>query len=551
MALEIGPGEGEELVFVLGQGDDEAQVRQLIGDYTNMAAAQSALEGAKRIWNERLGTIHVSTPDVSMDIMLNRWLIYQTLSCRIMARTGFYQAGGAYGFRDQLQDVLALVYSDPRRMKDQILLSSQHQYEEGDVQHWWHPPHRGIRTRITDDLLFLPFVTADYIEGTGDWSILDEMTHYLVDEPLRDGERDRYNLPGVSDYKESIYDHCIKAIERSLAFGGHGLPLMGGGDWNDGMDKVGIGGQGESVWLGWFLYAVLDRFIPICKERNEMERAQRYKEVAKSLKDAIDKNGWDGGWYRRAYFDDGTPLGSEQNQECQIDAISQSWSVISGAADPTRARIAMDSMERHLVKREEGLIRLLAPPFDSSPLEPGYIKGYVPGVRENGGQYTHGVVWTILAKAMQGDGDKAWELFNMINPINHGRTWYEISRYKTEPYVMAADVYTVEPHVGRGGWTWYTGSSSWMYRVGIEWILGLRLRGDRLYIEPCIPSTWEGFNITYRHKGTVYDIRVENPHRVGRGVREIWLDDRLIEDKVISLADGNKEHSIRVIMGAT
>lgn len=549
VALEIGPGEEEELVFVLGQGDDESQARRIIGDYTNTNAAQEALEETKRIWDERLSAITVSTPDMSMDIMLNRWLVYQTLSCRIMARTGFYQAGGAYGFRDQLQDVLALVYSDPDRVKRQILLHSEHQYEEGDVQHWWHPPHRGIRTRITDDLLFLPFVTADYIQGTGDWDILDEMTHYLVDEPLREGEWDRYNLPEVSHYKESIYDHCVKAIEKSLAFGRHGLPLMGGGDWNDGMDKVGIGGQGESVWLGWFLYTVLDKFIPICQRRNDMERAQRYKEVAKSLKEAIDRHGWDGGWYRRAYFDDGTPLGSEQNQECQIDAISQSWSVISGAADPNRAKIAMDSLERHLVRREEGLIQLLSPPFDRSHLEPGYIKGYVPGVRENGGQYTHGVIWSIMAKAIQGDGDKAWEFFNMINPINHGRTWYEISRYKTEPYVMAADVYAVEPHVGRGGWTWYTGSSSWMYRVGIEWILGLKLRGDRLYIDPCIPASWEGFNMTYRYRSTIYDIRVENPDRVNRGVREMWLDDLKLEDKVIPLVEGDGRHSVRVIMG--
>lgn len=280
-----------------------------------------------------------------------------------------------------------------------------------------------------------------------------------------------------------------------------------------------------------------------------MERAQRYKEVAKSLKEAIDRHGWDGGWYRRAYFDDGTPLGSEQNQECQIDAISQSWSVISGAADPNRAKIAMDSLERHLVRREEGLIQLLSPPFDRSHLEPGYIKGYVPGVRENGGQYTHGVIWSIMAKAIQGDGDKAWEFFNMINPINHGRTWYEISRYKTEPYVMAADVYAVEPHVGRGGWTWYTGSSSWMYRVGIEWILGLKLRGDRLYIDPCIPASWEGFNMTYRYRSTIYDIRVENPDRVNRGVREMWLDDLKLEDKVIPLVEGDGRHSVRVIMG--
>ena len=543
------PGQQEEIIFVLGQGNSHEEARSIIKDYANKEAARQALEESKNIWERRLGAVEVKTPDKSMNIMLNRWLLYQTLSSRLLARTGFYQAGGAYGFRDQLQDVLALIYSNPKMMKDQILLSSQHQFTEGDVQHWWHPPYRGIRTRITDDLLFLPYVTANYIEGTGDWSILDEETHYLVDEPLREDEDDRYNVPEISKDKESIYHHCIRAIEKSLSFGEHGLPLMGGGDWNDGMDKVGIKGRGESVWLGWFLYTVLDKFIPICQHHNDGERAQKYKDVAEKLKEAINKHGWDGGWYRRAYFDDGTPLGSELNEECRIDAISQSWAVISGAAKPSRAKIAMEAMERHLVRRDEGLIQLLSPPFNKSPLEPGYIKGYVPGVRENGGQYTHGAVWTILANAMLGDGDKAWELYHMINPINHGRTWIEINRYKVEPYVMAADVYTVEPHVGRGGWTWYTGSAAWMYRVGVEWILGLKLRDGKLCIDPCIPSHWEGFDMTYKYKTTIYRIRVENPQRVNRGVKEVWLDEKRLDEKAIPLVEDGNMHSIKVVLG--
>ncbi|HZJ82748.1 MAG TPA: glycosyl transferase family 36, partial [Clostridia bacterium] len=551
IVAEIPPGEEDEIVFILGQGQDIDQARDLIRKYAHGNIASDILDLAKNFWDEKLGRVQVTTPDESMNIMLNRWLLYQTFCCRIMARTGFYQAGGAYGFRDQLQDSLALIYSDPNRMREQIILSSEHQFTEGDVQHWWHPPHRGVRTRITDDLLFLPYLTANYIEGVRDWSILDVHTHYLEDDPLAEDEHDRYNMPNLSENKESIYDHCIRAIEKSLRFGERGLPLMGMGDWNDGMDNVGAEGRGESVWLGWFLYTVLDNFIPICKERGDIERAEKYSKILDELQQNIERNGWDGGWYRRAYFDDGTPLGSEKNEECRIDAISQSWAVISGAAAPSRARIALDSMERHLIHKEEGLIQLLTPPFHKSSLEPGYIKGYVPGVRENGGQYTHAATWAILANAKLGHGNKAWEFFHMINPVNHGSTWFEINKYKAEPYVMAADVYTVQPHVGRGGWTWYTGSSAWMYRVGIEWILGLKLRGDEIYVDPCIPSDWEGFDMTYKHKNTSYDIRVENPEGISQGVKEVWLDNKRIDDKSILLQDEGETHQVKVILGTT
>ncbi|NLJ41243.1 MAG: glycosyl transferase, partial [Clostridiales bacterium] len=547
--VEIPPGKQEQILFTLGQGENRDHVKELIEGSADIMVARETLEESKTHWDKILGIIQVETPDKSMDLLLNRWLIYQTLACRILARTGFYQAGGAYGFRDQLQDVLALVYSKPERMKEQILLSSWHQFIEGDVQHWWHPPNRGVRTRITDDLLFLPFVTANYIEGTGDLGILEEETHFLMDEPLEEGEDDRYNSPDISEYKESIYEHCIRAIDKSLNFGRHGLPLIGTGDWNDGMNRVGAEGEGESVWLGWFLYTVLNTFIGICRKRNDEERAEKYSMVAGNLRKAIEEHGWDGGWYRRAYFDDGTPLGSEQNEECRIDAISQSWSVISGAADPTRAKIAMESMEKQLVRKEDGLIQLLTPPFHNSTLEPGYIKGYGPGLRENGGQYTHGVTWTILANAILGYGQKAWELFHMINPINHSRTWIEINKYKGEPYVMAADVYSVDPHVGRAGWTWYTGSSSWMYRIAMEWILGLKLRGDKLYIDPCIPPSWEGFVISYRHKDAAYKIKVENPDKISRGLKEIWADGTKSEEKYITLSDGHGRHEIKVIMG--
>lgn len=549
VVIELKPGEEREIVFTMGQGEDIEKVRHLIQKYHDIDEVHRELQKVKDYWKAKLGVIQVSTPDMSMNILLNSWLIYQTLSSRLKGRTGFYQAGGAFGFRDQLQDVMALAYSSPERMKQQILINSEHQFTEGDVQHWWHPPRHGIRTRITDDLLFLPYVTADYIRITGDWSILDEETHYLKDEPLRDEEEDRYNIPGLSEYKDSIYNHCIRAIEKSLNFGRHGLPLIGTGDWNDGMNSIGDEGKGESVWLGWFLYTVLDSFIPICKARNDNERAARYAQIAKELKDAIEENGWDGGWYRRAYFDDGTPLGSEQNDECRIDSISQSWAVISGAGKDSRIKIAMRALETHLVDREAGLIRLLYPPFNKSALEPGYIKGYVPGVRENGGQYTHAATWAIMAFAKLGEGDKAWELYHMINPINHTRTNIEINRYMVEPYVMAADVYAAEPHVGRGGWTWYTGSAAWMYRVGVEHILGFKLRGDVLYIDPCIPKDWKEFTINYRYKDTLYRIDIVNPDRVNKGIKAVIQDGEEVPDKKIFLVNDGKEHQVRIVMG--
>jgi len=550
VVVEIQPNEEKEIVFTLGQAENIDEVRRLILNYRDANRAYKELEKVKDYWKEKLSVIQVSTPDISMNLMLNNWLLYQTLSSRIMSRTGFYQAGGAFGFRDQLQDVMALVYNLPERMKEQIVLSSEHQFKEGDVQHWWHPPYHGIRTRITDDLLFLPFVTADYIRITGDWTILDMETHYLEDEPLKGEEESRYNIPKLSEEKESIYDHCIRAIEKSLAFGRHGLPLIGTGDWNDGMDSVGDEGKGESVWLGWFLYTVLTSFIPICKARNDNERAERYAEVAERLKNSIEEHGWDGGWYRRAYFDDGTPLGSEENDECRIDSISQSWAVISGAGKESRVKEAMLALENHLVNKDEGLIRLLYPPFDKCKLEPGYIKGYVPGVRENGGQYTHAAVWTIMAFAMMGDGDKAWELYNMINPINHSRTKIEVNKYMVEPYVMAADVYAVEPHVGRGGWTWYTGSSAWMYRVGIEYILGFKLReGNTLYIDPCIPGNWQEYTISYQYKDSLYKIYVKNPEGVNKGVKSIILDGQSIQNKGVTLVNDGKEHELTIVMG--
>jgi cyclic beta-1,2-glucan synthetase len=549
-SIELAPNEAREVIFLLGEEESKSAAQEVVAKFRQAGNVNAAFEKVLAHWDRLLGRIEVRTPDAALDTMLNRWLLYQTLSCRIWARTAFYQSGGAFGFRDQLQDVMALVYSSPDVARQQILLAAAHQFKEGDVQHWWHPPTgRGVRTRISDDLLWLPFVAAFYINVTGDVSVLDEVAPFLEQPLLTDDQHESYTQPQISSESAPIYEHCARALDRSLAVGNHGLPLMGGGDWNDGMNRVGHQGKGESVWLGWFLYTTLMAFVPHVDARKQTVRGNRYRKHLEDLRTALEEKGWDGDWYRRAYFDDGTPLGSTRNEECRIDSIAQSWSVISGASDPYRMGRAMAAVEEYLIRRGDGLVILFTPPFDRGALDPGYIKGYVPGVRENGGQYTHAAIWTLIAYSMLGDGERAGELFALLNPINHSSTRAGLHKYKVEPYVAVGDVYAVPPHTGRGGWTWYTGSAGWMYRAGLESILGFKLQHDRLEVNPCVPRWWRDFEITYRRGRAVYRIKVENPMGVSRGVVMLEVDGVDQTGKTIELIDDEKTHNVRIVMG--
>ena len=480
--------------------------------------------------------------------MLNGWTVYQTIESRLLGRSGYYQSGGAYGFRDQLQDTLGLKYIHPEFLKHQIVKHAKHQFVEGDVEHWWHEETgRGIRTRFSDDLLWLVYVTLEYINHTGDTSILEIEIPYLQGELLKEGEDEKYDKYQVTSFKEPLYEHCKKAIERSLNFGENGLPKIGSGDWNDGFSTVGNKGKGESVWLGFFLYGILDKFIPICKQKGEEELAQKYTIIQNQLKRALNTNGWDGRWYKRAFMDDGNVLGSMENDECRIDSIAQSWSIISQAGDNDKKYISMDSLENHLVDRENGIIKLLDPPFAKGKLEPGYIKAYLPGVRENGGQYTHAAIWVIIAEALLGFGDKALEFYRMINPIEHSRTKDASNKYKVEPYVIPADIYGAGNLAGRGGWTWYTGSSSWFYKAGIEYILGLKIENGYLRIDPCIPKDWKEYSMQYKWENSVYTIKVSNPNNKNTGVTKVLLNGIEVENK-IKLDNSNGIYHIEVLM---
>ena len=547
--MNLEPFESKEIVLSLGEENNMLNAKDMAYKYSKISNAKEELNRAKRYWYEILTRVQVKTPLESMNILLNGWAIYQTIVSRLWARTGYYQSGGAVGFRDQLQDTLGVKYIDAELMKNQILTQAKHQFIEGDVEHWWHEEtNRGIRTRFSDDLLWLCYVTSEYIEYTGDKSLLDIEIPYLQGELLEDGVDERYDLYLESKEKGSLYEHCIKAIEKSLNFGENGLPKIGSGDWNDGMNTVGNKKRGESVWLGFFLYEVLNRFIPICEEVSDNERAKKYIEIRDNLKKALNTNGWDGRWFKRAFTDDGEPIGSIENEECRIDSISQSWGVISGAADNDKKYISMESLENHLIDKENGIIKLLDPPFNKTKIEPGYIKAYLPGVRENGGQYTHAAMWAIIAFTKLGFGDKGLEYYRMINPIEHSRTKETALKYKVEPFVIPADIYGAGNLAGRGGWTWYTGSSSWFYKAGIENILGLDIKNKVLRINPCIPKDWKEYSIRYRYKNSIYNIKVKNYNGKNTGVENFYLNGRKVPEKEIILNGDGGIYEVKIEM---
>jgi cyclic beta-1,2-glucan synthetase len=548
--IELRAGATAEVLFFLGETESREQVRELLRQYRTKNLDQVLLD-VTTYWDEICGGVQIATPDKAMDLLFNRWLLYQTLSCRIWARAGFYQLSGAYGFRDQLQDVMALMTARREIAREQLLRAASRQFIAGDVQHWWHPPAgRGVRTRISDDRLWLPYAAIQFIEATGDAGVLNEAVPFLDGEELTNEQKETYFQPNQSSERASLFEHCARALDCSLGVGSHGLPLMGTGDWNDGMNRVGEGGRGESVWLGWFLHTILWEFAKIADARGEYHRAETWRLHVSALKAALEREGWDGAWYRRAFFDDGTPLGSAANTECRIDAIAQSWGVISGAAEPGRAARAMVAVSQQLIREADGLVLLLTPPFNHSSLDPGYIQGYVPGIRENGGQYTHAAVWTLIAFAALGDGDKAGDLLRMLNPIHRSSSRAGVQRYKVEPYVMAGDVYAEAPHAGRGGWTWYTGSSGWFYRAGVEWMLGFRVRGNILSVDPCISRSWPSYSMQFRYHSASYNIRVENPKGVCRGVARVEFDGKSVPGPAnIPLSDDGIEHQVLVVLG--
>ncbi len=551
--VEVAPGEAAAVAFVLGEADDQAGAQALADRFATVEAVEAAVEAARAFWRHATTAVQIETPEPALDLMVNGWLVYQNLSCRLWGRTAFYQSGGAYGFRDQLQDASAFALTRPALTRAQILRNAAHQFVEGDVLHWWHPPlSKGIRTRFADDLLWLPLLASHYVRTTGDQTVLDEDVRFLTAPPLAEGEDEVFVQPRDSGISASVYEHAARAIDRSLAVGAHGLPLMGTGDWNDGMNRIGREGRGESVWMGFFLVSTLDAFLPHVEARADDARAERYRQHRAHLQTALNDAGWDGDWYRRAFYDSGAVMGSAQSDECQIDALAQAWAVLSDVAPAERAAQALDALDARLVDEDAGLIRLLDPPFDRTPHDPGYIKGYLPGVRENGGQYTHAALWAVQAFAQAGRCDRAASLLAMLSPVRHVDSPQAVAVYKAEPYVIAADVYSVEPHVGRGGWTWYTGSAGWMWRVAVESVLGVGVEGgETLTLDPCVPASWPGFSVRYRlpgGSGTVYAVAVERGEAPALTLDGAPLPPAASGWRVPLVRDG-AEHAVRLVLG--
>ena len=580
--VEIAPGATGEVVCVVGQTGSIEQARELIVAYgpgttsgpaprnapaatgstpgpapggslgvaPGATAVDRALEATKQWWDNLLGTFSVHTPEYAANFLINRWLLYQSLSCRMWGRSATYQSGGAFGFRDQLQDAMAFVYTRPDMTREQIVTAAARQFSEGDVQHWWHPPTgAGIRSRISDDLLWLPYVTAHYVRITGDRGILEERIPFLSAPPLEPEQHELFLVPEVGDESGTLFEHCRRAVERGLTSGPHGLPLIGTGDWNDGMNLVGAEGRGESVWLAWFLVDVLRGMTELADFSGDADLGRDFARRRDALIERIEETAWDGKWYLRAYFDDGTPLGSSANDEASIDSLPQSWARLTGAGNEERTRTAMESARQRLVDEETGLVSLFDPPFDTREPSPGYIKGYPPGVRENGGQYTHAALWFAMALARGRDGERAAGMLRLLNPIEHAREPEAVLRYAVEPYVVAADVYRLPGRVGRGGWSWYTGSAAWMYRAWIEEVLGLTIRADELRIDPVIPAWWDGFSVRYRHGRAVYEIQVNNPDGCEHGVAGIEVDGKNVPGGTIDLERDEGVHRVTVLMG--
>jgi cellobiose phosphorylase len=542
VGIELAPSEEKELIFILGYAKNESIARDLVAICKVSDWVNNALLETIKWWDKHLEIVQVNTPDPGINFAFNRWLLYQNLSCRFWGRTAFYQSSGAYGFRDQLQDAMGLLYAYPKLAREQILRAASRQFEEGDVQHWWHPPKNGgVRTRISDDLLWLPYVTAQYIRVTKDASILDEEVFFIKGDPLKEDQHETYFVPEVSTEKATILEHCRRALQKGLTEGPHGLPLIGGGDWNDGMNRVGIEGKGESVWLAWFLIHVMNDFADILELSGQIDSGEGYRKQAKRLAQVIEEKAWDGEWYRRAYYDDGTPIGSHTNIDARIDSLAQSWSIISKAGNKERSDKAMESLEKHLIKLDEKMVLLLTPPFDKGVEYPGYIKGYPPGVRENGGQYTHGSLWVPLAFAMQGNEEMALKLIRLMHPVSHTSNPEDMQHFKGEPYVLAADIYDLPGQVGRVGWTWYTGSGAWMYRILLENIFGFTLRGTTLSFKPVIPKDWPQVSMKYRYQDTLYNIVIERSSE-----NSLELDGQIQPEKKVELVNDKKMHEIKI-----